>query len=79
MVPTLVLVMFVLVVAHDFYVQRRQARQMEVKNAAPEAREEAAAFPMNVVGGFKALPILLSPRACLGDEGIAPTGAHRPG
>ena len=54
MVPTLVLVMFVLVVAHDFYVQRRQAHYMEVKNAAPEAREEASAFPMNVVGGFKA-------------------------
>ena len=54
MVPTLVLAMFVLVVAHDFYVQWRRARRMEVKAAAPEAREEVSAFPMNVVGGFKA-------------------------
>jgi glycine cleavage system H lipoate-binding protein len=54
MVPTLVLVMFTLVVAHDFYVQWRLARRMEVKVAVPEAREEASAFPMNVVGGFKA-------------------------
>jgi glycine cleavage system H lipoate-binding protein len=54
MVPTLVLVMFVLVVGHDFYVQWRQAHRMEVKATAPEAREEASAFPMNVVGGFKA-------------------------
>ena len=54
MVPTLVLATFILVVAHDFYLQRRQARRMEVKSAAPEAREEASAFPMNVVGGFKA-------------------------
>jgi glycine cleavage system H protein len=54
MVPTLVLVMFTLVVAHDFYVQWRLARRMEVKAAVPETREEASAFPMNVVGGFKA-------------------------
>jgi len=54
MFPTLVLVTFVLLVAHDYYLQRRQARRMEVKSMAPEAREEASAFPMNVVGGFKA-------------------------
>ena len=54
MVPTLVVITFILLVAHDFYLQRRQARRMEVKGAAPEAREQAPAFPMNVVGGFKA-------------------------
>ncbi len=56
MVLTLVLVMFILVVAHDFYVQRRQAYRMEVKGAAPEVRpevgDEAPAFAMYVVGGF---------------------------
>lgn len=45
---------FILLVAHDFYLQRRQARRMEVKEAAPETRGEAMAVPMNVVGGFKA-------------------------
>jgi len=54
MVPILVLVMFVLVVGHDFYVQMRQARRLEVKTALPETREEGQTFPMNVVGGFKA-------------------------
>ena len=54
MVPTLVLTMFILVVAHDFYLQWRQKRRMEVKSAASEAWEEASAIPMNVVGGFKA-------------------------
>lgn len=54
MVITLVLATFILLVAHDYYLQRRQARRFEVKSAAPEAREEGLAFPMNVVGGFKA-------------------------
>jgi len=54
MVFALVLVMFMLVVGHDFYVQRRQARRLEVKEAAPEVRAEAMTVPMNVVGGFKA-------------------------
>jgi glycine cleavage system H lipoate-binding protein len=54
MILTLVLATFILLVAHDYYLQRRQARRMEVQNAAPEAHEEAPAFPMNVVGGFKA-------------------------
>ena len=36
MVITLVLATFILLVAHDFYLQRRQARRMEVKEAAPE-------------------------------------------
>lgn len=45
---------FILLVAHDFYLQRRQARRMEVKEAVPETRGEAMAVPMNVVGGFKA-------------------------
>jgi len=53
MVLTLVLLMFILVVGHDFYVQRRQARRMEATSPTPEAREEAPAFSMNVVGGFK--------------------------
>ena len=46
--------MFILLVAHDFYLQKRQARRMEVKTAASEVRQETPAFPMNVVGGFKA-------------------------
>ena len=54
MVPTLVLVTFILLVAHDYYLQRRQARRLEVKSVAPDAREKVPAFPMNVVGGFKA-------------------------
>ncbi len=54
MVLTLVVIMFMLVVGHDYYVQRRQARRLEVKTAVPETREEGVAFPMNVVGGFKA-------------------------
>ena len=49
-----VLATFILLVAHDFYLQRRQARRMEMKEALPEARGEAMAVPMNVVGGFKA-------------------------
>jgi glycine cleavage system H lipoate-binding protein len=53
MVITLVLATFILLVAHDYYLQRRQAHRMEVKSAAPEAREPAPAFSMNVVGGFK--------------------------
>lgn len=54
MVLTLVLATFVLLVAHDFYLQWRQKRLMEMKMAAPETREEASAFPINVVGGFAA-------------------------
>ena len=46
--------MFVLLVGHDFYLQRRQAHRMEVKGAVPEVQEKGLAFPMNVVGGFKA-------------------------
>jgi len=45
---------FLLLVAHDYYLQRRQARRMEVKEAVPETRGETIAVPMNVVGGFKA-------------------------
>jgi len=54
MVLTFVVATFVLLVGHDFYLQWRQARRMEVKSAAPETREKAQAFPMNVIGGFKA-------------------------
>ena len=54
MVPTLVLVTFILLVAHDYYLQWRLARRTKAQAVAPEAREEAPAFPMNVVGGFKA-------------------------
>ena len=50
----LVLATFILLVAHDYYLQRRQARRMEASDAVPEARGEAMAVPMNVVGGFKA-------------------------
>lgn len=54
MVPTLVLVTFILLVAHDYYLQRRQARILEMKPGVPDAREEASSIPMSVVGGFKA-------------------------
>jgi glycine cleavage system H lipoate-binding protein len=54
MVPTLVLATFILLVAHDLYLQMRQARRMQVKTVVPEVREEGIPFPMNVVGGFKA-------------------------
>ena len=54
MVLTLVVIMFVLLVGHDYYLQRRQARRLEVKTVMPETREEGLPFPMNVVGGFKA-------------------------
>jgi len=50
----LVLATFILLVAHDYYLQRRQARRMEASDAVPGARGEAMAVPMNVVGGFKA-------------------------
>jgi glycine cleavage system H lipoate-binding protein len=48
-----VIVTFILLVGHDFYLQRRQAHRMEVKSLVPEARDEAPVFSMNVVGGFK--------------------------
>ena len=54
MVPTLVVITFILLVGHDYYLQRRQAQRMEAKSTSPEVHQEAAAFPMNVVGGFKA-------------------------
>ena len=54
MVPTLVVITFLLLVAHDYYLQRRQARLVKAKSAQPEAPSEGVAFPMNVVGGFKA-------------------------
>jgi glycine cleavage system H lipoate-binding protein len=54
MVITFVLATFILLVAHDYYLQRRHARLLEMKTIAPEVREEAPAFSMNVVGGFKA-------------------------
>lgn len=54
MVLTLVLVTFALLVAHDFYLQRRQARHMQVASAAPAVQHEGAACPMSLVGGFKA-------------------------
>jgi glycine cleavage system H lipoate-binding protein len=54
MVITLVLATFILLVAHDYYLQRRHARLLEAKTAAPEVRQEAPVFSaMNVVGGFK--------------------------
>jgi glycine cleavage system H lipoate-binding protein len=53
MVITLMLATFILLVAHDYYLQSRQARIVEAKTAVSVAREEASAFSMNVVGGFK--------------------------
>jgi len=53
MVLTFVLVTFILLVAHDFYLQRRQARRVDVRDAVTVAQTEATGFPMNVVGGFK--------------------------
>ena len=53
MAITLMLAMFILLVAHDYYLQKRHARLLEVKSVVPETREEIPAFPMNVVGGFK--------------------------
>lgn len=53
MVVALVVATFILLVAHDYYVQRRQVRPATVKTAALGVREELPAFPMNVVGGFK--------------------------
>jgi glycine cleavage system H lipoate-binding protein len=66
MVLTLVVAMFIVLVAHDFYVQRRQAQRMEVRAAVPEVRpaqqpdsrskdrDKAPAPSINVVGGFQA-------------------------
>lgn len=54
MVPTLVLVTFVLLVAHDYYLQRRQARPLALKSAVPQTPGEGLTFPMLVVEGFKA-------------------------
>jgi glycine cleavage system H lipoate-binding protein len=58
MVLTLVLLMFIVVIGHDYYIQRRQARYLKVQGAAPEVKPEvrggAPVFSMNVVGGFKA-------------------------
>ena len=54
MVLTLVLITFALLVAHDFYLQRRQARRLGAKEAVTVVQTDATAFPMNVVGGFKA-------------------------
>lgn len=54
MTITLVLATFILLVAHDYYLQRRQAGKLAMKESLPEARTEPMAVPMNVVGGFKA-------------------------
>jgi glycine cleavage system H protein len=53
MVLTLVVLTFFLLVAHDYYLQRRQARRTEVQIAPQESPHEDISFPMNVVGGFK--------------------------
>jgi glycine cleavage system H lipoate-binding protein len=53
MVLALVVTTFVLLVAHDYYLQRRHARLLEARPAAPEVRQDAPVFSaMNVVGGF---------------------------
>ena len=50
----LVLVTFFLLVAHDYYLQRRLARRTEVRVGPQDAPREDVSVPMNVVGGFKA-------------------------
>ncbi len=54
MVPTLVLLTFILLVAHDGFLQWRLARRAKVKTLAPEAGEQVPGFPMSMVGGFRA-------------------------
>ena len=44
MVLTLVLLMFILVVGHDFYVQRRQARRMEAKERSARSTGRSASL-----------------------------------
>jgi len=53
MVLTLVLITFALLVAHDFYLQRRQARRLGAKEAVTVVQTDATAFPMNVVVGSR--------------------------
>jgi len=54
MVVTMVLLMFTFFVVRDFYVQRRHARELQARTAAPEVRQEVPVFSsMNAVGGFK--------------------------
>jgi glycine cleavage system H lipoate-binding protein len=54
MVPTLVLLTFILLVAHDGFLQWRLARRAKVKTLALEAGEQVPGFPMSMVGGFRA-------------------------
>lgn len=54
MTAVLFLLTFMLLVAHDYYLQRRQARRMKASAELPKKPEEPVAVPMNVVGGFKA-------------------------
>jgi len=53
MVFALVLLTFVLLVAHDYYLQRREAGRVKAKAVPLESPREELSFPMNVVGGFK--------------------------
>ncbi len=53
MVITLVLATFVLLVAHDYYIQRRHARLLEAKTVTQEVRDQTPAYSMNAVSGFK--------------------------
>lgn len=55
MVVTLVVAMFVLLVIHDYYLQRRQAHTLEATAHTPAETKQARAFcPISTVGGFKA-------------------------
>lgn len=54
MVLTLVVLTFILLAAHDFYLQRRQARRLEARPAVQETIPNDGVAPMNFVAGFKA-------------------------
>jgi glycine cleavage system H protein len=54
MVITLVLTTFILLVAHDYYLQRRHARLLEAKAVPPVVQKDETSFSsMNAVSGFK--------------------------
>jgi glycine cleavage system H protein len=55
MVVTLVVATFILLVLHDYYLQRRQAHALEATAQTPAETTAAPAFsPISTVGGFKA-------------------------
>ncbi len=53
MVITLVVATFILLVVHDYILQRRHTRLLGVKGQAPKLHEKVSSFSaMNIVGGF---------------------------